>query len=79
MIALFKKLFPHITFILSVCLIVFTILDIYNPVLSLLRSDFVRISTYVLGGVCMVNAVLLYVERYLRSKQRSKRKERGNE
>lgn len=62
----FRRIYPHLSLILAICVIMFAILDYFNPNFGFLKSDTSKVYIFILGGICIINAVMTIFMRYER-------------
>ena len=55
------KIIPHFTFILSIMIIVFLILDNFNPVMQFIDNNITHGLLYGLAGLSLVESIYLIV------------------
>ncbi len=55
------KIIPHFTFILSIMIIVFLILDNFNPVMQFIDNDITTCLLYALAGLSLIESIYLIV------------------
>ena len=55
------KIIPHFTFILSIMIIVFLILDKFNPVMQFIDNNITTCLLYALAGLSLIESIYLIV------------------
>ena len=55
------KIIPHFTFILSIMIITFLILDNFNPVMQFIDNDITHGLLYGLAGLSLIESIYLIV------------------
>ena len=68
-----KAFLPHLSIALTLALLVVVILDVYNPLLGLLRGP----AFLVLFGLCSLCAIATAVELIRRQRRRARRRNRA--
>ncbi|MBQ3552467.1 MAG: hypothetical protein IJA35_04865 [Clostridia bacterium] len=62
----FRRIYPHLSLILAMCVITFAILDYFNPNFGFLKSNTSKICLFILGGICIINGVMTIFTRHER-------------
>ena len=65
-----RKLFPHISFILSLLMITFFILDIFNPGMNFVGNDIFKILLALYGTVTLILSGFLIVSNINKKKDK---------
>ncbi len=68
-----KAFLPHLSIALTLALLVVVILNVYNPMLGLLRGA----SFLVLIGACALSAIATAIELIRRQRRRARRRSRA--
>ena len=55
------KIIPHLTFILSIMMITFLILDKFNPVMQFIDNNITNVLLFVLGFLTLIESIYLIV------------------
>ena len=55
------KIIPHLTFILSIMMITFLILDKFNPVMQFMDNKITNVLLFILGFLTLIESIYLIV------------------
>lgn len=55
------KIIPHLTFILSIMMITFLILDKFNPVMQFIDNNITNVLLFILGFLTLIESTYLIV------------------
>ena len=73
------KILPHITFILSIMLITFLILDKFNPVMEFVNNNISNVLLFILGFSTLIESIYLIVINTKSGKKKEKKKKKEEE